>query len=622
MEKGSFLRLAGDLIGKSYADIADEASARHSRAQQFRKLLEQRRLPEEPWGDLAVTLFLEELANADSNNHLGNVGVGEREGRIFSRLVAQRHFNFAHGIGRSGDIAALQPKAAGSSLLFALARRLALDALHICGVKAARAALPVPFATGLSLTLCFSSLRSVRPASARFIIFSRIDQKACLKSIYSAGFQAEVVEMIRAPGSFALQTDLAAIAAAIDRLKPENVLCVLSTTSTFAPREPDQVDAIARLCQEKGVAHVINNAYGLQCTKCCHLVDQAIRTGRVDAFVQSTDKNFLTPVGGAIIASGDPSSIQKIAATYPGRAGSGPILDLFITLLQMGNSPPVSFLILKSTVCFVPLGQAGLRQLLEERRELYRWFRSELEKVCDQIGSRILLTPNNRISIALDLSFLAEATRNEISRGRETRDESPGKRTEATDEEAREEEDRLLTFFGSALFKRRCSGLRVVPCYSPESSSSSPASAPKSRTLPATPSSASPPADCSSSTSSSTSSAPSSSSLGGEGRACASASESIERNAGKADRQTSEEGLLACPFKLEDQQARKAWRGNQKTICGHTFSNYGSHCENFPVPYCTVAVAIGAKKQELEDFLPRFLRVVEEIKKKARAGTK
>lgn len=32
---------------------------------------------------------------------------------------------------------------------------------------------------------------------------------------------------------------------------------------------------------------------------------QAIRTGRVDAFVQSMDKNFLTPVGGAVIASGD-----------------------------------------------------------------------------------------------------------------------------------------------------------------------------------------------------------------------------------------------------------------------------------------------------------------------------
>jgi hypothetical protein len=44
----------------------------------------------------------------------------------------------------------------------------------------------------------------------------------------------------------------------------ENVLCVLSTTSCFAPRAPDAVVEIASMCQELGIAHVINNAYGLQ----------------------------------------------------------------------------------------------------------------------------------------------------------------------------------------------------------------------------------------------------------------------------------------------------------------------------------------------------------------------
>lgn len=46
----------------------------------------------------------------DSNNFLNSVGVGEREARVASRLVAKRHFGLAHGIGRSGDIAAEQPK--------------------------------------------------------------------------------------------------------------------------------------------------------------------------------------------------------------------------------------------------------------------------------------------------------------------------------------------------------------------------------------------------------------------------------------------------------------------------------------------------------------------------------
>ena len=46
----------------------------------------------------------------DSNNFPNNVGVGEREARVASRLVAQRHYGLAHGIGRSGDITAEQPK--------------------------------------------------------------------------------------------------------------------------------------------------------------------------------------------------------------------------------------------------------------------------------------------------------------------------------------------------------------------------------------------------------------------------------------------------------------------------------------------------------------------------------
>ena len=40
----------------------------------------------------------------------------------------------AHGIGRSGDITAVQPKAAGSSLLNNITNRLVLDSLKIAGV--------------------------------------------------------------------------------------------------------------------------------------------------------------------------------------------------------------------------------------------------------------------------------------------------------------------------------------------------------------------------------------------------------------------------------------------------------------------------------------------------------
>jgi len=60
---------------------------------------------------------------------------------------------------------------------------------------------------------------------------------------------------------------------------------------------------------------------------------QAQRVGRVDVFVQSTDKNFLVPVGGAVVAGFDTSLIEKIGKLYPGMV----LLDevRYTTLLQM-----------------------------------------------------------------------------------------------------------------------------------------------------------------------------------------------------------------------------------------------------------------------------------------------
>ena len=64
--------------------------------------------------------------------------------------------------------------------------------------------------------------------------------------------------------------------------------------------------------------HVANNAYGLQSTKYTHMINEAIRVGRLDAFVQSTDKNLMVPVGGAVVASADRKVIDAIGKTYPG----------------------------------------------------------------------------------------------------------------------------------------------------------------------------------------------------------------------------------------------------------------------------------------------------------------
>ena len=51
----------------------------------------------------------------------------------------------------------------------------------------------------------------------------------------------------------------------------------------------------------------------------CLFALQAQRVGRVDVFVQSTDKNFLVPVGGAVVAGFDTLLVEKIGKLYPGK---------------------------------------------------------------------------------------------------------------------------------------------------------------------------------------------------------------------------------------------------------------------------------------------------------------
>lgn len=66
----------------------------------------------------------------DSNNFADAAGVGEREGRIYAPLVAERSYGLAHGMGRSGNLIGAQPKAAGSSLLVKLANVFATQLIQ------------------------------------------------------------------------------------------------------------------------------------------------------------------------------------------------------------------------------------------------------------------------------------------------------------------------------------------------------------------------------------------------------------------------------------------------------------------------------------------------------------
>lgn len=260
-----------------------------SRQRMLSSLLSERRLPKKGWDDLMIEYALNEFAMMDSNNYPANVGVGEREGRVFSNLVAKRHFHLSHGIGRSGDVSEAQPKAAGSSLILKLTNILAMNAItNICGFSSLKHGIVVPICTGMSLALSLSALKSKNP-HAKYVLWPRIDQKSCFKSILAAGLIPIVVENVMVPYPWdqheghvdcvggQLETDVSMLEeemlkfqivdeAAVNSenqsksIPPNEILCVLSTTSCFAPRRPDKVDAIARLCNKYNIAHVINNA--------------------------------------------------------------------------------------------------------------------------------------------------------------------------------------------------------------------------------------------------------------------------------------------------------------------------------------------------------------------------
>ncbi|KAK8387160.1 hypothetical protein O3P69_018073 [Scylla paramamosain] len=238
----------------------------------------------------------------------------------------------------------------------------------------------MPMATGMTVMMTLLSLRESRP-QAKYVLWPRIDQKSCLKAIVTAGYQVVVIENVLEGDE--LRTDVPALKEKVSTLSPENVAAILTTTSCFAPRGVDRLEEVAKICKEHDIPHIVNNAYGLQSTKCLHHIQQAGRVGRVDAFIQSTDKNFMVPVGGAVVAGFDAQFIEHIGKMYPGRASVSPVLDLFITLLSMGVQ--------------------GYTSLMTQRSEHMDYLRTRLEEVANGFDLQLLLTKNNPISMGLTI---------------------------------------------------------------------------------------------------------------------------------------------------------------------------------------------------------------------------
>jgi O-phospho-L-seryl-tRNASec:L-selenocysteinyl-tRNA synthase len=136
-------------------------------------------MPQKGLSAIIIKHFINYLALLDSNNSLEQYGVGEREGRIYSTIIKERSFGLAHGIGRSGNLTELQPKAPGSSTLYKFANRLVKHVFKIMNYGSVKDATLLPLATGMSIMMCLLTMREKQPTK-KYVIFSRIDQKSLL----------------------------------------------------------------------------------------------------------------------------------------------------------------------------------------------------------------------------------------------------------------------------------------------------------------------------------------------------------------------------------------------------------------------------------------------------------
>ncbi|CUI11039.1 SLA/LP autoantigen protein, putative [Bodo saltans] len=383
------LRLARQLVTSRYVDAAEEAL--RTDASEVHSLLAQRRLRDDGMSDALVESLMMQLSLMDSNNFPSRCGAGEREGRVLSSLVSRRHFHMSHGIGRSGDLLADQPKACGSSLVGKIANIGVLDAIRCAGCKSCEDAIVVPMATGMTISLVLQSIRKARPSTARYVLWSRIDQKTSLKCIEAAGLTPLVMNLSPIPSEGSSQSFYgitpATVEEAIQRVGVENIVCVLITTSCFAPRIPDDPLRIGRVCVPHGVPLIVNNAYGLQSPWIMKRLQAAFEHRVVEVMVQSTDKNFLVPVGGAVVA-GVEGRVRAVSELYAGRASASQSLDVLMTLLG--------------------LGRRGYLNLLASRLRVRDAMLNELATFAKERGEELIVHPHNDISLAVTMRGVAD----------------------------------------------------------------------------------------------------------------------------------------------------------------------------------------------------------------------
>ncbi len=346
-------------------------------------LFEQKSVPKEPWSDGQIEFLLQILSNMDTDKDDKAARVGEREARIASKLHLKISGGFCHGVGRSGFLTAPQPKAPGGSMMYEISNYLACNFLKNFGLPNIKKAIVVPLCTGMSLAL---SLGALKPnwndeslIKKRIVLVPRVDHKAILKAIDLMGFKPKIIN-----GKIfgdAVKVRFEDIKNNLD----ENCCAVLSFTSYFPPRENDDIKEISKLAKENNLVHIVINAYGVQSPEWMKIIRSAIDAGRVDAIIQSTDKNFLTPVGGAVIASPDKDTITKISQAYAGRASATPVVNFLISMLSLGIS--------------------GYQNLIKIQKSNHALLKEKLNQTASKINERVL-NIFNPVAVAVSLKNL------------------------------------------------------------------------------------------------------------------------------------------------------------------------------------------------------------------------
>lgn len=248
------------------------------------------------------------------------------------------------------------------------------------GIRSAKKCILLPMATGMSLMLSFLAFKANR-MEAKYVLWSRIDQKSCFKCMIAANLIPVIIDPLR--NETELVTNVKEFESQILKLGVLNIVCIVSTTSCFAPRGCDDIESLAVISKRYNIPHVINNAYGLQTTFLTHQIEQAHRVGNIDLFIQSTDKNLLVPVGGAIVAGFNKKTVDDVAKRYAGRGSSSQTLDVFMTLLSLGRD--------------------GYTKLTQDRKEMFTYLRQKLRNLSTRHNEKLLITKRNPISVAMTL---------------------------------------------------------------------------------------------------------------------------------------------------------------------------------------------------------------------------